>query len=98
MLKQDGKFIVPESSESLVNSLQEITSPMKTFVDNYMTDVIAGTKQKDLDLVEDCFYAYCEWCYLTNRQAGSDSIFSRNLQATESKIETCRPKLEDGSK
>ena len=74
-LNKRGRFIEPESGRELAAQLEEITSPISSFVDQHC--IIDPDEQVD---VPDLYEAYQRWCHSTGREPTNDSVFGRDLQ------------------
>ena len=75
-LKDRGYFIQPESGKPLVEEMEELSSPIGTFVKDCCK--IEHGREVEVDTL---FGAWKEWCQRMNRdQVGDQPAFGRNLR------------------
>ncbi|MCK5613788.1 hypothetical protein KAR91_68620, partial [Candidatus Pacearchaeota archaeon] len=82
-LREQGRFTMPESSESLLQQLTEITAPVTAFVKE------CCIKDADAYIAKNVLYEVWEmWCSKTGHKAGNNIYFGRWLrQACPSAID-----------
>lgn len=100
MLAEDGRFNIPASSKSLMEDIEEMSSPAHHFGETCCRmlgpDDQAEVEDKDLPPCSDFYEAWCIWCQRTGHHSGSDSVFYRNFRSAFSKILITRPRSSDG--
>lgn len=92
LLREEGKFKVPGSSQGLLDRITETLRPAKLFADTCL-DVIKDDDRDDdtCPTTADVFHAYVEWCADTKRKAQNDNIFAQNLRSAYPHIKSIRP-------
>ncbi len=88
-LNQNGRFTIPESSQDLVNQLEDSSSPVGAFV-RECCDVGAEFEIEKKDL----FTAWKSWCETENRaHPGILSTFATQLRAAVSSVSAKRAQV-----
>jgi len=89
-LREQGRFIEPQTSKALRADLEELSSPVATFVQECCQTFGSISRQE-------LYQAYQFWCDKRNRQyVESDSIFGRNLRAVVPTILDAHPREGEG--
>ena len=90
-LRDRGHFVQPESGKPLVEELEELASPVGTFVKE-RCEVGADRAIK----VNELYQAWCEWCKENGREHhGDKASFGRNLRAVVPSLKTKVEREED---
>jgi len=90
-LRENKRFIIPETSTQLIQQLTEITSPTLTFVEE------CCTMDRSAYVTRDQIYEVWQyWCAKSGRKPGNNVHFSRWLHQVCPGIEAFRPKIGDG--
>ena len=75
-LRERGSFIQPETGKELVEQLNELSSPILSFVeDKCEVDDVFSTSVSDL------YKGWCEWCREVGREPSTSQMFGRDLHA-----------------
>jgi len=90
-LQARGHFVPPSAGQELVEQLNDLASPISTFTRE--RSIEAPGKQAE---IHELFRAWQEWCQLAGREAGSDSVFSRDLSAVLPCLRRRRPRAGEG--
>jgi putative DNA primase/helicase len=94
-LRDRGHFVQPKSGANLVESLEELASPITAFIRERL-ELAPGVETE----VQALFAAWCDWCHEAGRRdAGSVQTFGRDLVAACPHVTTGRPRRRapDGS-
>jgi putative DNA primase/helicase len=75
-LRRKGSFTVPESSRSTVEELQNLTSPVAAFINEFYVERTGGEVE-----IGEAFRRWRDWCERTGVYPGDRPHFSRNVCA-----------------
>ncbi|HRW54690.1 MAG TPA: phage/plasmid primase, P4 family [Phycisphaerae bacterium] len=88
-LRQRGRFVQPDSAASLVEQLEEITSPVGAFVADRCELAQDATVS-----VQEIFDAWRQWCEASGKSwTGDRQTFGRDLRSAVPDIEDTRPNV-----
>ena len=87
-LNRRGHFIVPKSSDAAVAELDELTSPVKAFI-NEKCVVTPGHSVA----VDDLYQSWTAWCQRNNHPQSSKQTFGRDLGAALPAIKVVQPRV-----
>jgi putative DNA primase/helicase len=90
-LASRGHFEQPVSAREMVDELEEITSPIKIFLQERCELSPAGQAT-----VTDLFVVWCGWCQEQNRPAGTKQLFGRDLRTVLPRLKMRRLGAEGG--
>jgi len=82
-LREDGRFVMPESSTEVIEQLEELASPVAAFVREWC-DVAPSNSIN----VKELWAAYAVWCESEGHRPGSQIVFGRNLRALLPQLRT----------
>jgi putative DNA primase/helicase len=88
-LREQGKFTMPVSSESLLQQLQEITAPVTAFIGECCDKISTAYIARD-----QLFEAWQIWCHKTGHNAGNKNYFGRWFRQACPGIESFRPEID----
>lgn len=99
-LRDRGRFSQPKSGEELLQNLQEIASPIKTFVaESCEHDHEGRLVTTGFVAVQSFFAEWRRWCEENGREGhGTVQTFSRDLRAAFSHVKTTRPRDNTGER
>jgi putative DNA primase/helicase len=84
-LLSSGRFVVPESTKSLIEELGRLTSPISAFIEDRCVIDPAATCT-----AEELFAAWRDWCAQENRPPLTRQLFGRQLLAAVPNIEVAK--------
>ncbi|MCZ2341817.1 MAG: phage/plasmid primase, P4 family, partial [Bacteroidales bacterium] len=84
-LRERGRFRQPASSQELMQTLEELASPVSTFIADRGFVHRAATVP-----INDLYQAYRLWCEDNGHMPGSKQVFGRNLQAVLPQVQIRR--------
>ena len=87
-LREQGKFTMPQSSESLLKQLKEITAPVTAFVGECCDKIPGAYIARD-----QLFEAWQIWCNKSGHNAGNKNYFGRWFNQACPGVESFRPKI-----
>ena len=90
-LAESGRFAAPTSSDSAIQHLKEISSPLSVFLDE-CTEIQTETDMADefrADVL-DVYNRYRTWCEACGRKPDNRQIFGRSLHTLHPQIRTQR--------
>jgi putative DNA primase/helicase len=88
-LRDCGRFVQPENSGELIESMQGLSSPVSQFIEDCC--LIGPSYQVS---VQDLFAAWRRWCGVTGRiNVGTEQVFGRDLRAALPHLQQCRPEV-----
>jgi putative DNA primase/helicase len=88
MLKEDGRFLQPQSGHELVEELESLSSPIRAFVNERCVEDPAATVE-----VSVLFAEWLKWCDAMHRENPGDcQTFGRNLRAALPHLRVDRPR------
>jgi putative DNA primase/helicase len=91
-LRERGRFVQPESGLQLVESMEDLASPIGEFV-RERCEVGAGHEAP----VKDLFAAWKAWCEEKGRkEPGTEASFGRDLRAAVPHLDHRRPRTDGG--
>lgn len=78
-LRQTGEFIVPKSSQILLNQLRELTTPVAAFIADCCEFEPSGIpiEQGYYVIIDQLYDAWSKWCELSGRKPGIKEQFGR---------------------
>jgi putative DNA primase/helicase len=92
-LRERGRFVQPESGGELIESMHDLSSPHRQFIDDCC---LVGPSYKVK--VQELFAAWRRWCDMTGRiNAGTEQTFGRDLRAALPSLRVSRPQ-QDGDR
>jgi putative DNA primase/helicase len=86
-LRERGRFLQPKSGKELLETLEDLSSPIGAFVRERCV-VGPGHSVK----VEDLFSRWKQWCELKGRQPGVEQVFGRDLHAFVPTLSNTQPR------
>jgi len=92
-LRQRGYFVQPESGQELIDQLNEISSPVKAFVNECC--VLDSCHQV---CISDLYAAWKLWCERKGKRPGTEQTFGRDLRAAVPSLEITRPRSDTDRK
>jgi putative DNA primase/helicase len=94
LLRRSAAFKQPKSGLELIEQLEDLASPVSTFLHQRCN------RGPDTRILKDELYnAWCEWCRKTGHRSGADSIFARDLRAIHNtNISEDRPRSSGGER
>ena len=88
MLQEDGRFLQPKSGAELVEELESLSSPIRTFVNERCVQDPAATVE-----VQAVFADWLKWCESMHREKPGDcQTFGRNLRTALPHLRVDRPR------
>src|SRR5262249_31555667 len=88
-LNERGKFLQPPSAERIITDLEDLSSPVSTFI-REECEVGPGCEV----LIGDLYARWKEWCEAKGREhPGSESVFGRDLRAALPGLDTRQPRV-----
>jgi putative DNA primase/helicase len=91
-LRERGYFVQPESGMEHIRTLEDLSSPIKTFI-----DVCCVIGSEYTVPISELFNTWKNWCSLRGREnVGDEAEFGRNLHAAIPNLETKYPR--DGAR
>jgi putative DNA primase/helicase len=82
-LRRNGHFIQPTTSEPLIEQLEELSSPIRAFIQ----DRCAVGLNEEVPC-DEMFAAWQLWCKARGEYEGTSALLGRNLRAAEPSIDT----------
>lgn len=94
LLQQEGRFTQPESADDLCRDLEDLGSPVGSFVGD-CCDLGPTYSATPIEL----FRAWSNWCLdHDNGLPGTQAVFGRNLRAAVPSLDEYRPRDEGGKR
>lgn len=88
-LQQDGGFVQPESGQKLLDDLEDLASPVKSFVADCC---LIG--REHIEFCDDIYEAWKQWCQISGRDhCGTIQTFGRDLLAAFPYIQRTQPRI-----
>ncbi len=81
-LNERGRFLQPESSNDVIEEMEELASPMTAFL-RECCEVVPGAQTP----VDDVWVAWRRWCARVGRKEGTKQTFGRDLGAAAPGVE-----------
>ncbi len=92
-LRQNKKFIVPESMGPIVNQLRELTTPVTAFAAD-CCEMPPPPDEHYYVIIDQLYEAWARWCKESGRKAGVKQQFGRWFSAACPSVETNRIRLD----
>jgi putative DNA primase/helicase len=93
-LRDKGRFTEPKSSRSTVEELQNLTSPVAAFINEFYDECAYDERTGSGKLlIGEVFKKWEGWCEERGRKPGDDSHFSRNVLAAFPKVESKQKRM-----
>jgi putative DNA primase/helicase len=86
-LQREGRFLQPDSGQSIIDEMNALGSPIGTYVE----ERCSRGPQSSIP-TKDLFRDWKEWCDSMNLRPGSDAEFGQNLRAFDASIVRTRPR------
>jgi len=95
-LRQNGKFIVPRSTASLLRQLRELTTPVTAFIADCCELEPPGSSEDYYVIIDELYEAWERWCQGSGRKnPGTKAQFGRWFTTACPTAITTRLRLED---
>jgi len=85
-LNTQGRLTEPESSQDYRETLEELTSPLRAFLDEHCVESPLATVERNT-----LYEEWRAWCEINGYPPGSSLSLGKNLSATVARLSTRRP-------